>query len=201
MISTSCLWRVLVALVPLLLSPAVVFGQWNIGVEVGAERYWGGSVEAAPDHRSFRPYRPTILRLGLERGSGKFSVGLLLGYTEAGMALEGRDGIVTAKGVFTVYSAAPALSYRLATLGSGNQLVADLGPLFEAWSILDQGSRTRVGVHGGLSLRIPLGGRFAGSLAGGAAIISSPFKEGELPGYERQALWRRRFSAGLHYAL
>jgi hypothetical protein len=177
------------------------FGQWMLGVELGAERFWGGSAEVAPEHRSFRPYRPTTFGAGLERSSGNGGVGLRLLYTEASLALEGSDAVVAAKGVFKVYSASPEVSYRMASVGSSSHVLLRVGPLFEVWSIVDEKSRTRVGLQAAASLGIPLGGRFAGTLSAGAALIPSPFEDGELPGYDLRALWRRRFAVGLQYRL
>jgi hypothetical protein len=181
-------------------APAAL-GQWTLGVELGAERFWGGSLEDAPEQRSFRPYRPTTFGGSLERRSGRGGVGLRLLYTEASLALEGSDAVVAAKGVFKVYSASPELSYRIASVASSNQILLRVGPLFEVWSVVDETSRTRIGIQGAASLGIPLGGRFAGTISAGAALIPSPFEDGELPGYQLRALWRRRFAAGLHYRL
>ena len=178
------------------------FGQWTVGVELGADRFWGGSLEEAPEHRSFRPYRPTTFGGVLERRPGRAGVGLRLLYTGASLALEGSDAVVAAEGVFKVYSASPEVSYRIAWVGSNNQVLLRVGPLFEVWSIVDEESRTRIGVQGAASLGIPLGNRFAGVLSAGAALIPSPFKEGELlPSYDLRALWRRRFAVGLQYRL
>jgi hypothetical protein len=118
------------------------------------------------------------------------------------LALEGEDAVVAAKGVFAVYSAAPELVYRIISVGAANQLRLHLGPLFEIWSVVDGDSQTRVGVQGAVSLNLPLGGRFAGSLMAGAALIPSPFEEAQLdPSFERRALWRRRVAVGLDYRL
>jgi hypothetical protein len=192
--STAVLWA-MSFLVP------AAFGQWTVGVELGADRFWGGSAEVAPEHRSFRPYQPTTFGAGLERSSGRGGVGLRLLYTEASLALEGNDAVVAAKGVFKVYSASPEVTYRIASVGSSNQVRLRVGPLFEVWSVVAQKSRTRVGVQGAASLGIPLGHRFAGALSAGGALIRSPFEDGELPGYELRALWRRRFAVGLQYRL
>ncbi len=182
-------------------APAAL-GQWTVGVELGAARFWGGSVENAPEHRSFRPYRPTTFGGALERRSGRGGVGIRLLYTQASLGLEGSDAVVAVKRVFKVYSASPEVSYRIASVGRSNQVLLRVGPLFEVWSIIDEKSRTRVGVQGAASLGIPLGGRFAGVFSAGAALIPSPFEDGELlPGYDLRALWRRRFAAGLHYRL
>lgn len=181
-------------------SPAV--GQWTVALELGSDRFWGGSSDNSPQHLSFRPYRPTTFGLGLERQSGRFGLGMHLSYAGASLALEGDDGVVAAKGIFNVYEVAADLVYRVATLGSGNALLLHAGPLLNVWSVEAEGSEWRVGVHGAVSLRIPLGGRFAGSVLAGAALTASPFAPDQLdPPFERRALWKRRVEAGLQYRL
>jgi hypothetical protein len=185
-----------------LAAPPQVLAQWSVVIDVGSDRFWGGSVENAREHRSFRPYRPTTFGAGLHRGGGRLGLGLVLRYTEASLALEGDDAVVAVKGVFTVYSASPEVTYRIAAVGVGNQLVLHAGPLFEVWNIIDEESQMRVGAQGAVSLTIPLGGRIAGTLLAGAALTSSPFTRDQLdPSYDLRALWRRRFAVGLQYRL
>jgi hypothetical protein len=181
---------------------APLAGQWLVAAEVGAERFWGGSVENAPEHRSFRPYRPTTFGLGLERRTGRWGIGLRLRYMAAGLGLEGRDAVVAVKGVFDVYSAAPEIVYRVVHVGSNNQLLVRGGPLVEAWSFADEESRVRVGIQAGLSFTVPLGSRFAGTITGGVAVSASPFEQDQLlAGYVTRTLWRRGLAARLEYRL
>ena len=180
----------------------VVLAQWTLGAEVGSDRFWGGSIETTAERRSFRPYRPTTFGVRVERREGRLGAGLRLHYASASLALEGADAVVAAKGIFTVYSAAAEVIYRIISVGSVNQVVLHLGPLFEVWSVIDENTETRVGVQGALSLNVPLGGRFGGSIMAGAALIPSPFGKGQLdPSFERRPLWRRRFAVGLDYRL
>jgi hypothetical protein len=177
-------------------------GQWKLGVEVGSDRFWGGSRETTGEGKSFRPYRPTTFGVGLERQSGRLALGLRLQYAEASLALEGEGAAVAVEGVFTTVSISSEITYRLAFLGSDNQLRLHAGPLLELWDIIDEKARTRLGVQGALSLDVPLGGRFGGSVVAGAAVVPSPFERDELdPSYELRALWRRRFGVGLKYRL
>jgi hypothetical protein len=158
--------------------------QWAVGAEVGADRFWGGSAETTPEGRSFRPYRPTTFGVGVVRRSGTWGVGLHIRYASAALALEGHDALV------------------IAAVGAGNQLLLHGGPLFEIWSVTDEGSRSRVGVQAAVSLLMPLGGRLAGTLSTGAALTPSPFTSDQLDtGFERRALWRRRVAGGLEYRL
>jgi hypothetical protein len=180
-------------------SPAL--GQWALTAEVGTDRFWGGSIENTPEHRSFRPYRPTTFGAGVERRAGKLGAGLRLRYSSASLALEGDDAVVAAKGIFTVYSAAPEIVYQVISVGA-NDLVLHGGPLFEVWSVADENSQARVGIQGAVSFNLPVAGRLAGSVTAGAALIASPFAEAQLdPSFERRALWRRRFAVGLEYGL
>ena len=179
---------------------SVAQAQWAVGVEVGADRFWGGSRETATEHRSFRPYRPTTFGLGVVRGSGRLRAGIRFQYSSASLALEGSDALVAAKGVFNVYTAAPELLFRLGRVAS-NELRLQGGPLFEVWSMLEE-SRTRVGGQAALSLGVPLGARFAAAFTAGIALIPSPFTTDQLDqGFERRALWRRRVAGGLQYRL
>ena len=116
--------------------------------------------------------------------------------------MEGSDGLSLAKGVFTVYSLAPELLYRIARIGKTYRLFVRTGPLLEVWKALDEQSEARLGVQGALALHVPLGLKLEGVLSAGAALIPSPFAEGQLePPFERRALWRRSITAGLQYRL
>lgn len=176
--------------------------QWLVGLDLGTDRFWGGSAETTGEGTSFRPYRPTVLGLGIEHRSNNLGLGLRLHYTDAPLALEGEEGAALAKGVFDVYAAAPELGYRLVTLGDDNELILRGGPLLELWNISGEDDRTRLGVHGSISLRVPLGGRFAGSLLAGGAVISSPIQQDDLPqNFEPRTLWRRGVTGRLEYRL
>jgi hypothetical protein len=177
-------------------------GQWAVEFEVGAARFWGSSVETADPHRSFRPYRPTTFGVGLTRQAGRFGLALHLRYAGVSLALEGDDAVVAVKGVYDMYHASPELVYRIGTLASTSELRLHAGPLFELWSAESDESQFRAGVQGAVSLRVPFGRRFAGSLTAGAAVTASPFSQEQLlDGYERRALWRRSVAAGLEYRL
>ncbi|MFL5403124.1 MAG: hypothetical protein ACJ8BF_09950 [Gemmatimonadales bacterium] len=194
--------RVIGALVAFSAAASQAAGQWTAGIDVGADRYWGGSVETGGDHRSFRPYRPTVFGIGIERKGNLVAWGLRVRYTEAALGLEGRGAVAAVEGVFTVVSLSPEVVCRLATLGPGSELRLHAGPLFEIWGIIDEDTKARVGAQSAVSLNIPLGGRFAGSVLVGLAVTPSPFEANQLgEAFERRVLWRRGFAAGLQYRL
>ncbi len=181
-------------------SPA--YGQWTAGFEVGADRYWGGSIEIGGEERSFRPYRPTTLGLGLARNGSPLGWGLQIHYSEACLGLEGPGAIAAVEGVFTVLSVSPELVYPLLTLGPVTELLLHAGPLVEVWGIIDEQTRTHLGAQGAVSLDIPITGRFAGTVVGGIAVTPSPFEAGQLgETFEPRTLWRRRFALGMQYRL
>lgn len=183
-----------------LCSPA--YSQWRGSVEVGAERFWGGSFETTGEHRAFRPYRPTTLGIGLERQGEQLSIGLQVHYSEAALALEGSDAVVAVDGVFDIIGFAPELVYRLVRVGAVNQLRLHAGPLIEIWTVIDEETRVRAGAQATLSFDVPLGSRFSASILTGAALIASPFNQDELEAsYELRTLWRRRFAVAVGYRL
>ena len=189
-VATTCLWSSQLA------------GQWLIGVEVGTDRFWGGSVEKVEPRRSFRPYRPTTFGVGLEQRRGPLGVGLRLHYTGASMALEGSDAVVAAKGVFEVFGFNPEIAYRIASIGAGNSLLLRGGPLLEVWKIIDEPTKTRIGAQTAVSMTVPLGGGFAASVLAAVALTSSPFTSSQIgPNFEPRALWRRGLAARMEYQL
>jgi hypothetical protein len=102
--------------------------------------------------------------------------------------------------VFSIYSVAPDVSYRVARVGAGNSLWLVGGPLLEMWNIIDEGTRARLGAHGGLALVVPLGSRISAMLSGGLAVVPSPFDDGELlEEFELRTLWRRGLAGALEY--
>jgi hypothetical protein len=183
-----------------LCSPA--YSQWRGSIEVGAERFWGGSLETTGEHRSFRPYRPTTVGIGLERQGERLSLGLQVRYADAALALEGSDAVVAVDGVFDIIGFAPELVYCLVRVGAVNQLRLHAGPLIEIWTVIDEETRVRAGAQATLSFDVPLGSRFGASILAGAALVASPFNEDELEAsYELRTLWRRRFALALGYRL
>jgi hypothetical protein len=176
--------------------------RWTAQLEVGADRYWGGSVSITDEHRSFRPYRPTVFGIGLERGGKSLGLGLQLRYLEASLGLEGPGAVAAVDGIFQVVSLAPELTYHVATLGPMAELRLHAGPLLEFWDLIDQDAKTRLGAQAAASLDIPLGGRFAGSVLFGLAVTPSPFEAEQLgSGFETSTLWRRRVAGALRYRL
>ena|SRR5215210_4137400 len=199
---TSLLSRTafLCAVILALANPASA--QWTVSFGVGSDRFWGGSEEAAPEGKSFRPYRPTVLGVGIEHRGQSMGFGLGVRYTAASLGLEGPDVVLAVQGAFTVVGLAPEVSYRLATLGPGNRLLVHLGPLLELWHPVDEDWRVRAGGQAAVSLVVPVGGRFGLSVSGNLAVVSSPFEADELLNqYDLRPLWRRGIAAGLRYQL
>jgi len=191
--------------VPVLLWAAVAQaqgGHWSVQLELGADRYWGGSMEIAEPHRSFRPYRPTVFGIGVGRSGNRVGAAVQLRYLEAALGLEGEGAVAAVEGVFQVVSLAPELTYRVATLGPAVELRLHAGPLLELWELVDEDTKTHLGAQGALSLDFPLGGRFAGSVLTGIGVTPSPFEAAQLGSeFQTRGLWRRRVAGALSYRL
>ena len=175
--------------------------QWAANADLTAARFWGGSRELEGD-RSFRPYRPTIIGLGLERQVLGISVGVRAYYSRASLALEGTDAVAAVKDALDLHGVALELSQGFATLGEAAHAVVYGGPVIEVWDLAGQSSRTQAGFTGSIGLRIALGKRLSGVIKAGAAVTPSPFSTSDLdPGFEPRALWRREVSGRLRYRL
>src|SRR3954447_9981947 len=100
--------RVAVLLCSLLacLVPSPVMAQWSASIQLGSERFWGGSTDNTDEHRSFLPYRPSTFSAAVHHRGSRIGMGLRLGYSEAALGLEGNTAVVASKGVFAIYSVA-----------------------------------------------------------------------------------------------
>jgi hypothetical protein len=176
--------------------------QWVLAAEIGAARFWGASAETGGSDRSFRPYRPTIVGIGLERQARRVGWGIRLRYAGASLALEGDDAVSAVKGALSLYEVAPELSIGLKRLSSGLQFRLCTGPLVEIWELGSETSHVRVGAHAEIGLHVPLSVRVSAGVAANLAVTPSPFNDGDLvAGYEPRTLWRRGVTASLQYRL
>jgi hypothetical protein len=176
--------------------------QWTLAAEIGSARFWGGSAEVGGD-RSFRPYRPTLVGLGLAYARSNVGVGVHFHYAGSSLALEGKEALVASKGVLDVYGISPEVSLPVTRLGPDVRMRLYAGPLIEVWKLASEISHLRMGAAASVGLEVPLGVRLAGTLRAGMAVTpASPFAREDLdPSYEPRALWRRTLSTSLAYRL
>jgi hypothetical protein len=183
-------------------APRPSTAQWTLAAEIGSARFWGGSAEVGGE-RSFRPYRPTLVGLGLAYTHDNVGVGVRFHYAGSSLALEGKEAVVASKGVLDVYGVAPEISLPVTRLGPDVRVRLYAGPLIELWKLANEISHLRVGAASAVGLEVPLGHRLAGTLRAGLAVTpASPFAREDLdPSYEPRALWRRTLSTSLAYRL
>ena len=189
---------VLYALLVLAGLPRSGAAQWALTVEIVSARFWGGSAEVGGE-RSIRPYRPTLVGLGLSHSWDNVGVAVRLHYAGSSLALEGKEAVVASKGVLDVYGITPELSLLVTRLGPEGRVRLYAGPLIEMWRLADEISHWRMGGAAAVGLVVPHGSGLVGTLRAGLAVTpASPFAREDLdPSYQPRALWRRTLSAGL----
>jgi hypothetical protein len=193
------------ALAVWLFGAAPLAAQWSAGVEVGMLRFWGTSIDTVTpgDPTRARPSPSTSFSVKVQRDFGWVGVGIGVLYSKGGAGVENATVAVEEKNLIKVYEVAPEVSFRITMPGAGGALRLRVGPLFDRWSFTGgDGTRRRVGARAAVSLDWPLGGRWTGSLQGGAAVSTSVFNVEDLPPeFGRQVTWRRAVSAGLQVRL
>ncbi len=175
--------------------------QWVLSADVTAARFWGGSHEVDGD-RSFLPYRPTILGIGLERPLLGIQITVRGYYASASLVLEGREAFAGVKNALDLHGLAVELSHPIASLGESVRVMIYGGPVIEVWNLADQSSNTRAGAGGSIGLQVALTRRLSAAIKTGVAVTSSPFAMSDLAaGFEPRALWRREVSGRLRFGL
>lgn len=191
----------LCALVLRVAAPPGAAAQWMIGADLSAARFWGGSAEIA-GNRSFRPYRPTFVGIGVEQRGRHIGFGLRGYYASSSLALEGDDAVVIGKGAFDVYGAGAEASLTIGRIGNDVLAVVRMGPILESWRPIGQSSVVRAGFGGSAGLQVALGRKWCGVIGAGAAVTGSPFTPADLdPSFRPRALWRREVRGTLQYRL
>lgn len=192
----SCLLALLLAA-----APHRAAAQWTLSADITASRFSGGSSEESGGP-AFRPYRPTIAGLGLEKSGRSIGVGFHAYYSSASLALEGPDAVVAIKSALDLYGASIEVSGRLATLGTDSYLMFSGGPIVEVWSLAAETSHVRAGFAAAVGLQVPIGNRWSVVMRAGAAVSGSPFAAEDLDaGFAPRPLWRRELSGRLRYRL
>jgi hypothetical protein len=197
------MWRLGSLAVWLFAAPPLA-AQWSIGAEVGMLRFWGTAIDTSTsqDPASTRPSPSTSYALRVQRRFGTLAVGIGVLYSRTGVGVENAAVAVEGKGLVKLYEIAPEVSCLVAKPGPGGALHVHVGPLFDRWSLAGGKDARRVGARAAVALDWPLGGRWTGTLQGGAAVYASVFQAEDLPAeFAPRATWRRALSAGINLRL
>jgi len=197
------MWRVPGMAVWLFAAPSLA-AQWSVGGEVGMLRFWGTAVDTttSQDPASTRPSPSTSYALRVQRRFGALGVGIGILYSRMGVGAENGAVAVEEKGLVKLYEIAPEVSLLVATPGPGGALRVHAGPVFDRWSPIGGKDMRRVGARAAVALEWLLGGRWIGTLQGGAAVSASVLRAEDLPAeFAPRATWRRGLSAGISLRL
>jgi hypothetical protein len=197
------MWRV-PGLALWLFAAAPLAAQWSVGAEVGMLRFWGTSIDTVTpgDPSRARPSPSTSYAVRVQRQVGRIGLGIGVLYSKGGAGVEQGSVAIDEKGLLKLYEVAPEVSFLVAKPGPGGGLRLRVGPMYDRWSLKGGTNPRRVGAHAAVSLDWPLGGRWTGSLEGGAAVSAGVFEEEDLPPeYVRRATWWRSISTGVRVRL
>jgi hypothetical protein len=189
------------------LTPASLFAQWRVGLEVTSESFRGASGPAPgweSSTPSFRPYRPTWWGLRAEAPGQGLRPALTLRVASPDLALEGGEAtVVEHLGVTSVLGAVPEVMVPLARLGPAVRLDGVAGLLIERWAFEGQAARLRLGPSAGVEFAVALGGRVEGAIGGAVSLLpQSVFTADDLPEtLEPRSVWRRSLRGSVRLRL
>ena len=177
--------------------------RWGLGLDLGLTRFWGGSEAVPPDETpGLKPYRPTTVAVRVDRVLGRGRIGLGVAYGASGIAAEGEDLAVIARGTLAWVQLTPELAYRLTTLGSGPELRLFGGPVADLWLPDGEDRRFRLGARTGFELLAPLGGRIAVTVRAHGGVSGSLFREADVPsGFRTKVMPNAGVALGLRLGL
>lgn len=171
--------------------------RWGVTLEAGEMRFGGTSADTSSDGiGAFRPYRPAMFGVRIERGA-RVRLGLGLIYGRGAAALIGPDVAVAGRdNPLTLLELAPMVAWRISRVGSGALYVAG-GPVVDRWSWSVAPTRWRLGGEISARLDAPLGARTGLLVRVAVGQSASVLEDADLPAtFERRASWRRSIGAG-----
>ena len=171
--------------------------RWGVTVEAGEMRFGGTSADTSSDGiGSFRPFRPAMIGLRLERGE-RIRMGIGLVYGRGPAALIGPDVAVAGRdNPLTLLELAPTVAWRISQVGGGALYLAG-GPVVDRWSWSVAPTRWRLGGEVAARLDAPLGASTGLLIRVAVGRSASVLEDADLPAtFERRASWRRSIGAG-----
>ena len=187
-------------------------GALRVGLTIGTSTFNGAAAGSDQSGASlvFRPYRPTMIGLGLTYGRERVQVGLSAKYGQPGLGFRGvsDDGgaaglLIVAENAFHLASFTATAGTRIARLRGGPALRPSLGVTLERWSAPNTPTRTVVGPQAALALEFAVTGSLLASIEGEIGYSpGSPFQVEDLPeGFRVRSTWRRTLQAGVSLRL
>ncbi len=189
-------------------------GAWRMVLTVGTSTFNGAAAGTDPSSMDlvFRPYRPTMLGLGVTYGRERARLGLFAKYGQPGLGFrgvpDGADGggagvLIVVENAFHLASFTASASTQVARLRGGPALRSSLGITLERWSAPGTPIRTLVGPQAGVGLEFSLTGSLVATIDGELGFTpGSPFQVEDLPeGFRLRSTWRRTLQAGLSLRL
>ncbi len=187
-------------------------GGWRLGLTIGTSTFNGAAAgqDEAGAALVFRPYRPTMVGLGLTYERDRARLALLAKYGQPGLGFRGVQDpgdaaglLIVVENAFHLASLTASAGTRIATLRGGPALRSSIGLTLERWSAPGTPTRTLLGPQAGLALEFALTGRLRASLEGELGFTpGSPFQAEDLPeGFRLRSTWRRTLQAGVSLRL
>ena len=191
-------------LVLVLVRPAPLTAQWQVGVEGALESVSGVSRSAQPGGAAFGIHHPAWIGLRIESPGGRVRWSAGVAHAAPSLALDAPEvTVIEHAGVTTVTALRAGVVVRLARMGPEAVLRGEAGPVLEWWHFSEAGVRHRASGEVGLSLAIGLGGRFSGTVSGFLGMTPvSPLEAPDLPdGIEPRSAWRQALRGSVRLAL
>jgi hypothetical protein len=185
-------------------------GAWRVALTVGTSTFNGAAAGAneSGDGQVFRPYRPTMVGVGLSYGRDRGRLALVAKYGQPGLGFRGvaNQGteeatglLIVAENAFHLATVTASAGTRVVKLRGGPMVRSSIGVTLERWSAPGTPTRTLVGPEAGLGLEFALSGSLLATMEGELGFTAgSPFQAGDLPeGFRLRSTWRRTLQAGI----
>ncbi len=165
---------------------------WTVTIERGFTAFSMAAHDTSTPQIRLVPWHPAAYSIRVSRGGAGVGYALALTAANGQLGATIGDVVILPGAGLLLLEVAPELQLRLATSSSGAALIGHAGPVFDIWAPDGDDVRTAYGGMGGVTLSLPVAGRWSAAIRADLAVTGSEATQAEESAEIKRAKTMRR---------
>ncbi|MBW8771777.1 MAG: hypothetical protein JF590_00560, partial [Gemmatimonadetes bacterium] len=166
--------------------------RWSVTLERGSTTYSMAAHDTSTPEVRVVPWHPGAWTVRVARDGARTGYALALTAANGQVGATIGDAVILPGVGLLLLEVAPEVRRRLTTSATGATLVVHLGPVVDIWAPQGDDVRTASGAMGGLTLALPVAGRWQAAIRADLAVTGSEATRAEESASIKRARTMRR---------
>lgn len=166
--------------------------HWSLTLERGSTTYSMAAHDTSTPQIRVLPWHPAAWSIRIARDGDAVGFALALTAANGQLGAASGDVVILPGAALLLLEVAPELRRRFTASASGTTLTAHLGPVFDLWAPQGDDVRTAYGAMGGVTLDLPIAGRWSAGVRADLAVTGSEATKAEESDAVKRANTMRR---------